>query len=271
MSKKAEHQSSIFEIDAKSEDYYISRTEKIKAVVAKNAKLTILFTVIFVVVVSFMVGISAKFQQQNAKIESLTDQIRNSPKIQNSQRIQNSPRLDFLLRHGSAESCKELQEIDHEHVTSGYFYVDPDGRYNGLPAFEVFCDFQQNVTKISTTSMPDYDDHWHVEYKASVEQIVELITASGSCYQTVQLNCPLTPVALINEFFWMNRNHCSRYLPKNETLSECQKPQINFTIESDWMLPITGVGVVSNNFTGNVTVGDLICSSKPSKTCKSVQ
>ena len=66
-------------------------------------------------------------------------------------------KLTFHSRATSAENCQELQ--NHGFSTNGHFFIDPDGPYFGKPAFEVYCDFDKNLTRVSPTSTKSQSDN----------------------------------------------------------------------------------------------------------------
>ena len=57
--------------------------------------------------------------------------------------------MAFHTRAASARNCREL--FDHGFKSSGKYRIDPDSRYSGTPSFEVYCDFEKNVTVIEAT------------------------------------------------------------------------------------------------------------------------
>ena len=254
MSETEQH-FAFFEIDEKNGDFQFSRIQKFKQFCTK---FNLINSFVVIILVFVMIGITA---HQNSRFESLQSEL---------SKKDNSRILDFYMRHGSAESCNELKAIDTDFATNnGVYLMDPDGRYKGNPAFEVYCDFDTKQTQISA-----YYNQTNIlgtlgriqifgfAYDPSPAQINGLIEASGSCYQEIYVNCPKISTALINRVLWIDKNGNQNELPKDQIITECQKPKIDFKIAKDWLLPITGVGIESSNFTGNVTVGRLICTSK---------
>ena len=101
----------------------------------------------------------------------------------------------FHSRAAAARSCQEL--YDHGFRQDGYYWIDPDGRYIGNVAFEVYCKNMGNshtihsvVPTVSKTKFEVYakgkgDFKFPVEYKPSMEQLVGLVQNSGFCEQTI--------------------------------------------------------------------------------------
>ena len=264
-----EQQFTFFEIESKSEDFQFSKLQKFKQFCTR---FNLINAFILLILLFVMIGITAhqnsKFREQETEIASIkSEQTKDRVTIEKLKLQNSGDDIDFHLRHGSAESCKELKAIDDDFATTnGIYAIDPDGRYKGNHAFEVFCDFNKDITRISAhfskTESVDKTTIFKFKYEPSLAQINGLIEASGSCYQEINVNCPEIPTALINRIFWIDKNGEKHELPKDQALTECQKLKIDYKIAKDWLLPITGVGIESSHFAGNITIGDLSCSSK---------
>ena len=136
-------------------------------------------------------------------------------------------KTDFHAKAAAARSCQEL--YDHGFTKSGYYLVDPDGRYSGQSSFEVYCQFfsywnghvyvetiiQPKTSKfdMSFMSTSDKDFKQEIQYNATNEQIASLITNSV-CYQGISWNkCLVMPLHFqeINHGYWKDRSGTERY------------------------------------------------------------
>ena len=132
----------------------------------------------------------------------------------------------FHSKAASAQSCRELYE--HGFTESGYYLVDPDGRYTGQTSFEVFCEraYQWYVreynylTKIipktrtfNISSQLSEDFNVKIDYNATSQQIQALIENSGTCYQEITFECLVMPLHFeeINHGYWKDRFGTERY------------------------------------------------------------
>ena len=216
---------SFFEID---EDQTKSNMfEKVLAILNK-LKIPFLFLLIFVSLITLGVKVS--------NLESEADAYQR--------------KLTFHSRAASAEDCQELRT--HGFSTSGHFLIDPDGRYSGKPAFEVYCDFDKNLTRVSPTSGKSENDRLTLEYD---DQLSSLVEHSGMCYQYVSFASD----KCLNVFWWEDNRGLQHWFRDNDEL----KVGKTMPVRSDF-LPIRAVGPpdhLSCN-TNEVIVEDLICSGK---------
>ena len=165
----------------------------------------------------------------------------------------------FHSRAASAEDCQELQ--NHGFSTNGHFLIDPDGRYFGKPAFEVYCDFDNNLTRISPTSADlDYSE-LTMGYD---DQVTSLIEASGTCYQHVSFDSE----KCLNQFWWKDNRGVKHLFRDNDGLiipyyrdNDGLKVGYRLAVKSVF-LPIKAIGPISPLFckTNEGIVEDLICS-----------
>ena len=151
-------------------------------------KFQVLLSLIVLTIISLVIG---SLVVQNQKLEKL---------VQNHQQKFNEhgKKMNFSIQAASAESCAEL--FAHGIKISGIHYIDPDGRYEGLPAFVVFCDFVRNVTKIQPLSK-NMEAPNVIKYSPTMEQSKALRESMGSCYQEITFNCS---VQTIERLFWVD-------------------------------------------------------------------
>ena len=142
-----------------------------------------------------------------------------NPEEKESQR---SNELEFYASAASARNCKEL--FNHGFKTSGEYRIDPDKRYQGQSSFMAYCDFANNLTRISPkeklTECSNFTSFQSlpVEYSPTTDQMIGLIGHSGSCYQTIDLECTNAPISAGN-FWWIDRNgKILLHLAKNESM-----------------------------------------------------
>ena len=190
------------------------------------ASLTFLaFTAILSVSTFQQSQLQAKIDANAKLIHQLEKKNQNDTEA-NAKRISSlNEKVQFHVKAASATSCNELYEKGFSN--SGYYLVDPDGRYAGQSSFEVYCDFitqpwSRSIDKIetrlrpktrtielSTESSRDQDIIWsRTSYGATSEEIQSLIHHSGHCYQEINIKCLVMPLHFedVNHGFWLDRN-----------------------------------------------------------------
>ena len=136
------------------------------------------------------------------------------------QKIENGAKNDFHSKVASARSCKELQ--DHGYRKDGYYFVDPDGRYQGFNSLEVYCENMddqsktirmiikpQNTTQKFFTNASE-PQLFRPGYQASMKQLNTLVKNSGNCYQKIDFQCHKMPLHLPNNqrvAAWVDYDH----------------------------------------------------------------
>ena len=130
----------------------------------------------------------------------------------------------FHSRAAAARSCQEL--YDHGFRQDGYYWIDPDGRYQGNVAFEVYCKNLQHSYLTTQTIVPTNTDgqleifakskddfKFPMKYKPSMKQLKELIRNSGFCYQAINVECHMLPLHFQenNHGYWLDNNGTPRY------------------------------------------------------------
>ena len=137
----------------------------------------------------------------------------------------------FHSRAASAEDCQELQ--NHGFSTSGHFLIDPDGRYFGKPAFEVYCEFDKNLTIVSPTSAKLDYSRLTIGYD---DQVVSLIEDSGTCYQYVTFDSE----KCLNQFWWEDSRGVKHWFRDNGGMAVGYRPGVTSVF-----LPIKAIGPTS--------------------------
>ena len=130
----------------------------------------------------------------------------------------------FHSRAAAAQSCQEL--YDHGFRQDGYYWIDPDGRYQGNIAFEVYCKNLQRSRVATQTIVPTNTDgqfeifaksqddfKFPLKYKPSMNQLKELTRNSGFCYQAIKVECHMLPLHFQenNHGYWLDNNGTPRY------------------------------------------------------------
>ena len=162
--------------------------------------------------------------------------------------------FSFHSRAASAENCQELRS--HGFSSSGHFLIDPDGRYSGKPAFEVYCDFDKNLTRVSPFDVT-YEP-WTVKLHYD-DQINALIEASGTCYQHVTFD----PEHCLNVYWWEDNRNMKLWLKEPNGIKTKSNSITTVTIQSAF-LPIKAlaVGRLSPYNCNEFSISDLICSGE---------
>ena len=241
---------------------------KVKNLLRSNAKilsLTLLVVIIFGLIFGLMGRIS--------KLETIVSEQQNQH--------------SFHSKAGSAIDCREMR--NHGMNQSGYFLVDPDGRYNGMSSFEVYCDFVKNQTIVSPNSNPiriedtNYltNFEYPVSYEAPIDKIRQLIISSRLCSQKISIECQNMPLQSkgVDRAWWLDYQGKKVYFfdgnnPKVRKCSRsyciCNHPNTKFQeigrITADWLLPVTGFGYIPDHGDNHesikelkVNVGDVVC------------
>ena len=148
----------------------------------------------------------------NWYIERLEKNLENLNNEKLREMEENIQKTNFHVKAASAQSCTELKR--HGYSKDGYYFIDPDGRYQGQSSFEVYCRFtdpgprllfsdpapiqtriemkSKNIIEFSTEN-PN-DNYYEFEYKASQDQMQALIKNSGNCKQNIEVRCKSLPL-----------------------------------------------------------------------------
>ena len=169
--------------------------------------------------------ISELEDKQDTEFESLKKDFAEIESERISALEDKTKKTDFHAKAAAARSCQEL--YDHGFTKSGYYLVDPDGRYSGQSSFEVYCQFIpsshwnghvyvetviQPKTSKFVMSSTDEDFKEKIQYNATNKQIASLITNSV-CYQGITFKCLVMPLHFeeINHGYWKDRSGTERY------------------------------------------------------------
>ena len=194
------------------------------------------------------------------------------------QKIENGAKNDFHSKVASARSCKELQ--DHGYRKDGYYFVDPDGRYQGFNSLEVYCENMDDQSKtirmiikpqnktqkfFTNASEPQL---FRPGYQVSMKQLNTLVKNSGNCYQKIDFQCHKIPLHLPNDSkcdiipIWTQTIKCNCDENNDED-------EDHGTITAQWLLPIQSFvyhGTKNFNFSKDgamqVNIGPLICEEE---------
>ena len=208
---------SIFESRGNHRDYIPhSRLERLQFF-CKNSWAWILIILLLIGLISVSFVHDSKLKSLNeenrgevGKVNELKSEIKTlNQKVEslNLNESQRSNELEFYRRAASARNCQEL--FDHGFKTSGEYQIDPDKRYQGQSFFLAYCDFANNLTRISPKEkLIEFSDFassqsMPVVYSPTRNQILEMIRYSGSCYQTIELECTNAPISGGN-FWWID-------------------------------------------------------------------
>ena len=218
---------SIFESRGNHRDYIPhSRLERLQFF-CKNSWAWILMILVFSITLIGLIRLISVSLEHDSKLKSLNeenrgneshdavvDELRSEIKTLNQKveslnlnESQRSNELEFYRRGASARNCQEL--FDHGFKTSGEYQIDPDKRYQGQSFFLAYCDFANNLTRISPKEkLIEFSDFassqsMPVVYSPTRNQILEMIRYSGSCYQTIELECTNAPISGGN-FWWID-------------------------------------------------------------------
>ena len=165
-------------------------------------------------------------EKQETEFESMQNELAEIESERISPLEDHMKKTDFHSKAAAARSCQEL--YDHGFTQSGYYLVDPDGRYSGQSSFEVYCHFYKpsdyydeidiytviapKTRQFEMPSTTDQDFSARIEYNASLKQIESLITNSV-CYQYITYKCLLMPLHYedTNRGYWKDRSDTERY------------------------------------------------------------
>ena len=170
-------------------------------------------------------------EKQDTEFESLQNELSKIESERISPLEEQIKKTDFHAKAAAARSCQELYK--HGFTQSGYYLVDPDGRYLGQSSFEVYCLFvptahwnrhhyvndihietiiQPKTSEFEMSSTSDEDFKKEIQYNATDKQIAALITNSV-CYQTITFKCLVMPLHYeeTNHGYWKDRSGIERY------------------------------------------------------------
>ena len=206
----------------------------------------IIFIIWSLVLVSIVIGVnvhqSAKIQDLKIESEKMRDKLSSNSE---DLKLKYQDQIDFLMRAASAQDCQELRM--HGYHQNGRYLIDPDGRYFGVQSFEVYCNFEKNLTQISPKK-GEFIMNEGIEYEADISWIAKLIEGSGSCYQQFSIDC----VHGQNEVFWEDR-----YGSKHQIEAfQCGE---KIKISDDWYLPIQSLRSL-DHIEEKIILEDLTCT-----------
>ena len=207
-------------------------------------------------------------------------------------------KIDFQIRASSAESCDELQQ--HGINQNGYYPIDVDGRYQGLPSTRIYCDFSDKYPKmvmfthtnrsIRLSSSTNFTID--VTYDTNLEAMKSVIEKSNYCFQEITFECQQMPLHTQrqNHAVWLdnqgnphyffdgskqlNRNDrqcaCGKFggcQGRNHVLCNCDLNFPHWTadhgkIDDKELLPITQFNYLGmGNGKAKLTIGNVTCEN----------
>ena len=223
-------------------------------------------------------SLSNQIQDLNQDLDSAQ---KNSTKMFQSQieALKNHQKLTFV------QDCQHLRFYGFE--TNGFYSIDPDGPYDPQnhqdhPSLEVFCDFEQNITKVFHNQSGIPSNHYALDYGSDINQVKKMVENSrGSCYQDIIYDCYEAPLSTngINYGWWLDNHGKRQYFLdgayQNTTMigcalnCNCDTMQSSWSQDSGrirayWLLPITGFGFQPYRSSSEmrVTISELICTGK---------
>lgn len=223
-------------------------------------------------------SLSNQIQDLNQDLDSTQ---KNSTKMFQSQieALKNHQKLTFV------QDCQHLRFYGFE--TNGFYSIDPDGPYDPQnhqdhPSLEVFCDFEQNITKVFHNQSGIPSNHYALDYGSDINQVKKMVENSrGSCYQDIIYDCYEAPLSTngINYGWWLDNHGKRQYFLdgayQNTTMigcalnCNCDTMQSSWSQDSGrirayWLLPITGFGFQPYRSSSEmrVTISELICTGK---------
>ena len=150
--------------------------------------------------------------QENARINSKDTKEpikrgRNENENRNTDVVNSSMenRLDHLEEIEKITALRSCSEYKNQGIdTSGNFMIDPDGLFQGVTAFMVFCNFETDTTEVEhdhekLVDIPHCEGamcfDMKIKYKPQMNQLEALINSSESCTQGVRFGCVQAPLA----------------------------------------------------------------------------
>ena len=127
-------------------------------------------------------------------------------------------KTDFHSKASAARTCSDFEKNGIKE--NGYYLIDPDGRYQGQPSFEVYCEFTEvrchghqpdkflpcgllpsyytvptsarvspSKAKLKFVGKGHEDFQHEIEYKLKSDQLWNLLRNSGTCKQEIKISC----------------------------------------------------------------------------------
>ncbi|KAI9561382.1 hypothetical protein GHT06_012339 [Daphnia sinensis] len=137
-------------------------------------------------------------------------------------------------RSGIPRTCQEAHLADPS-LSSGKYWIDPDGQGVGDAPIYVYCDMTSGTTSISHDSQASIDVGHCAEpgcysrainYNASSRQMSALAELSAECHQSVQYDCNFAPFEFdgVSYAWWNNKDGSSEYFwaGSNSSVHTCQ-------------------------------------------------
>ncbi|XP_032780852.2 uncharacterized protein LOC116919081 [Daphnia magna] len=168
-------------------------------------------------------------------------------------------------RSGIPRTCLEAHLIDPS-LSSGKYWIDPDGQGVGDAPIYVYCDMTSGTTSVLHDSEGPRDvGHCAepgcysraVNYNASSRQMAALAELSAECHQSIQYDCNYAPFELngVSYAWWNNKDGNSEYFwaGSDDSVHTCQcgidgncvEASLKCNCDSAAPIPLTDTGVIT--------------------------
>ncbi|KZS16124.1 Uncharacterized protein APZ42_018233 [Daphnia magna] len=169
-------------------------------------------------------------------------------------------------RSGIPRTCLEAHLIDPS-LSSGKYWIDPDGQGVGDAPIYVYCDMTSGTTSILHDSEGPRDvGHCAepgcysraVNYNASSRQMAALVELSAECHQSIQYDCNFAPFEFddVSYAWWNNKDGNSEYFWAGSDASvhtcqcgidgNCVDASLKCNCDSAAPIPLTDTGVITS-------------------------
>ncbi|KAK4004506.1 hypothetical protein OUZ56_006240 [Daphnia magna] len=169
-------------------------------------------------------------------------------------------------RSGIPRTCLEAHLIDPS-LSSGKYWIDPDGQGVGDAPIYVYCDMTSGTTSVLHDSEGPRDvGHCAepgcysraVNYNASSRQMAALVELSAECHQSIQYDCNFAPFEFddVSYAWWNNKDGNSEYFwaGSDDSVHTCQcgidgncvDASLKCNCDSAAPIPLTDTGVITS-------------------------
>lgn len=216
--------------------------------------------------------LETQMEQKDGEYTILEERIVNLERTQHGRTGGNLPvNNGAVARQSSGRSsiprtCLEAHLIDPS-LSSGKYWIDPDGQGVGDAPIYVYCDMTSGTTSILHDSEGPRDvGHCAepgcysraVNYNASSRQMAALAELSAECHQSIQYDCNYAPFELngVSYAWWNNKDGNSEYFwaGSDDSVHTCQcgidgncvDASLKCNCDSAAPIPLTDTGVITS-------------------------
>ncbi|EFX89078.1 hypothetical protein DAPPUDRAFT_310805 [Daphnia pulex] len=208
-----------------------------------------------------------KDQQLNTlteKVTRLENTLQNDKNswLNTANEIDNIP----LLKSAVPRTCREARAADPS-LSSGMYWIDPDGQGVGDGPIYVYCDMTSGSTSIPHNSeLPTNVGHCAdpgcysrpVTYNASSRQMTALAELSYECHQSIQYDCNFAPFELngVSFCWWNDKNGSAKYFWSGGNTDEhtcqcgidqnCVEAFMKCNCDSNAPVELSDIGVITD-------------------------